>query len=51
LAVEETESLTDPMLLAEILEAREELEEASTAEEVDALRQANQSMSPFRYHT
>lgn len=37
----ETESLTDPMLLAEILEAREELEMASTPEEVDEIRQTN----------
>lgn len=39
---EETESLTDPMLLAEILEAREELEMAESAEEVDGLRRTNQ---------
>jgi molecular chaperone HscB len=39
---EETESLTDPMLLAEILEAREELEMAESAEEVEQLRRTNQ---------
>ena len=36
--------MTDPMLLAEILEAREELEMASSPEEVDELRQTNQGM-------
>ncbi len=39
--MEETDSLTDPLLLSEVLEAREELEEASSAEEVDRLREAN----------
>lgn len=38
---EETDSLADPMLLSDVLEAREELEEATTAEQVDQLRQAN----------
>jgi len=47
--VEETESLTDPMLLAEILEAREELEMASSPEEVDELRLTNQGMSPSHF--
>lgn len=42
LAHDETDSLTDPTLLAEILEAREELEYAETQEEVDELRAANQ---------
>jgi len=37
------------MLLAEILEAREELEMASSPEEVDELRQTNQSMSPSHF--
>lgn len=41
LAVAETESLTDPALLAEILEAREELDMATLAEEVDEIRQTN----------
>ena len=41
--------MTDPMLLAEILEAREELEMASSLEEVDELRQTNQGMSCFFY--
>jgi molecular chaperone HscB len=41
--VNETDSLTDPMLLAEILEAREELEMATTPEEVEEIRQTNQS--------
>jgi molecular chaperone HscB len=43
LEVNETDSLTDPMLLAEILEAREELEMATTPEEVEEIRQTNQS--------
>lgn len=38
---EETGKIDDPMLLAEILEAREELEEAETPEQVDRIRQAN----------
>lgn len=38
---EETDKIDDPMLLAEILEAREELEEAETHEEIDRIRQAN----------
>lgn len=38
---EETDKIDDPMLLAEILEAREELEEAETPEQVDRIRQAN----------
>ncbi|WVQ84491.1 Fe-S protein assembly co-chaperone HscB [Cryptococcus sp. DSM 104549] len=38
---EETDKLSDPMLLAEILEAREELEEAESQEEVDRIRAAN----------
>jgi molecular chaperone HscB len=38
---EETDSLTDPTLLAEILEAREELEEAASHDEVDDIRKAN----------
>ena len=42
---EETDSLTDPDLLMEVLEAREELEEATSAEQVDGLRQANHGMS------
>jgi hypothetical protein len=37
--------LTDPDLLMEVLEAREELEEATTAEQVEALREANHGMS------
>ncbi|ORY33366.1 hypothetical protein BCR39DRAFT_463736 [Naematelia encephala] len=41
LATDETDSLTDPMLLAEILEAREELDSATTKEEVDTIRAAN----------
>ncbi|WVO14253.1 Fe-S protein assembly co-chaperone HscB [Cryptococcus depauperatus] len=38
---EETDKMDDPILLAEILEAREELEEATTQEEVDSIRQIN----------
>ncbi|EAL19148.1 hypothetical protein CNBH2470 [Cryptococcus deneoformans B-3501A] len=38
---EETDKIDDPMLLAEILEAREELEDAQTPEEIDRIRQAN----------
>jgi hypothetical protein len=33
--------LTDPTLLAEILEAREELEEAASHDEVEEIRKAN----------
>lgn len=44
-ATEETDSITDPMLLAEILEAREELESAATEEEVTAIREANHRAS------
>lgn len=42
---EESDSLTDPDLLMEVLEAREELEEAESAEQVDALREANHGTS------
>lgn len=45
---EETDKIDDPMLLAEILEAREELEEAETPEQVDRIRQAN--IGPFSTH-
>jgi hypothetical protein len=45
LAVAETESLTDPGLLAEILEAREELDMATSPEEVDEIRQTNSGES------
>ncbi|WVR00267.1 Fe-S protein assembly co-chaperone HscB [Kwoniella sp. CBS 9459] len=38
---EETDKIDDPMMLAEILEAREELEEASAQEEVDRIRADN----------
>ena len=41
LAVTETDSLSDPGLLAEILEAREELESATSADEVETLRETN----------
>ena len=37
----EEESLADPELLTEILEAREELESAATTEKVDTLRKTN----------
>lgn len=43
--ISETDSLTDPTLLMEVMEAREELEGASTAEEVDSLRQQNDGTS------
>jgi len=39
--VTETDSLTDPGLLAEVLEAREELESAKSSEEVETLRKKN----------
>ncbi|OCF38211.1 Fe-S protein assembly co-chaperone HscB [Kwoniella heveanensis BCC8398] len=38
---EETDKIDDPMMLAEILEAREELEEASSQDEVDRIRADN----------
>lgn len=41
LATVETDALTDPALLAEIMEAREELESATTPEQVEAVRQTN----------
>ncbi|WWC64579.1 Fe-S protein assembly co-chaperone HscB [Kwoniella dejecticola CBS 10117] len=40
-ATDETDKLDDPMILAEILEAREELEEADIAEEIDRIRSVN----------
>lgn len=39
--VEETDSLTDPELLMEILEAREGLEEASSEDEMEVVRAKN----------
>lgn len=39
--IAESDSLTDPELLMEVMEAREELEEASTQEECDAVRESN----------
>jgi hypothetical protein len=47
--MEETDSLTDPMLLGEIMEAREELDEARTEDEVESLRTANGGMSQQRH--
>lgn len=47
LPTQETDSLTDPMLLAEILEAREELEEAETEDQVDQLRTSNHGASIY----
>ncbi|ORX40529.1 hypothetical protein BD324DRAFT_574695 [Kockovaella imperatae] len=41
-ATEESDSLDDPMLLAEIMEAREDLENAETKDEVDRLGEENQ---------
>ncbi|WWC72017.1 Fe-S protein assembly co-chaperone HscB [Kwoniella pini CBS 10737] len=40
-STEETDKLDDPMILAEILEAREELEEANTFEEIERIRTVN----------
>ena len=37
----ESDPVTDPELLMEIMEVREALEEATTTEEVEALRQTN----------
>lgn len=39
--MEETDSLTDPELLMEILEAREGLEEATSEAEMEAVRAKN----------
>jgi len=39
--IEETDSLTDPELLMEILDAREELEEAQTEEDMEKVRSIN----------
>lgn len=39
--VEESDSLTDPELLMEIMEAREQLDECSSQEECDAIRVSN----------
>ncbi|ODO05712.1 Fe-S protein assembly co-chaperone HscB [Cryptococcus amylolentus CBS 6273] len=38
---QETDKLDDPMLLMEVLEAREELEEAESQEEIDRIRSSN----------
>ncbi|WWD19628.1 Fe-S protein assembly co-chaperone HscB [Kwoniella shandongensis] len=38
---EETDKIDDPLLLAEILEAREELEEASNQDEIESIRASN----------
>ncbi|CAD6575427.1 MAG: hypothetical protein TREMPRED_001418 [Tremellales sp. Tagirdzhanova-0007] len=43
LATIETDSTADPELLGEILEAREELESATSVEAVETLRQVNSS--------
>ncbi|KAH8080541.1 Pyruvate/Phosphoenolpyruvate kinase-like domain-containing protein [Filobasidium floriforme] len=43
--IAESDSLTDPELLMEVMEAREELEEASTQEECDAVRESNRVKS------
>ncbi|WVW86157.1 Fe-S protein assembly co-chaperone HscB [Kwoniella bestiolae CBS 10118] len=40
-ATDETDKLDDPMMLAEILEAREELEEANNQEEIQRIRSDN----------
>ncbi|WWC94869.1 Fe-S protein assembly co-chaperone HscB [Kwoniella sp. B9012] len=40
-ATEETDKLDDPMMLAEILEAREELEEAESQEDIQRIRSDN----------
>ncbi len=45
LATVETDSLTDPGMLADILEAREELESATTSKEVETIRQTNTGKS------
>lgn len=47
--VDETESLHDPELLMEIMEFREELEEASTEDEVAELKQRNDGKPPVTY--
>lgn len=39
--IAEAESLEDPELLMEVLEAREELEEAASEEEVEGLKKRN----------
>ncbi|KAK8853213.1 Fe-S protein assembly co-chaperone HscB [Kwoniella newhampshirensis] len=38
---EETDKIDDPLLLAEILEAREELEDASSPDEIESIRSSN----------
>jgi hypothetical protein len=43
--IEETDSLTDPELLMDILDAREELEEAQTEEDMEKVRSINAGTS------
>lgn len=40
--ISESESLTDPELIMEVMEAREELDSADSREEVERIRQENQ---------
>jgi len=45
-ATQETDSITDPEILMEVLEAREELESAASEEEVTSIRENNHSAYP-----
>ena len=42
--IDETDSVTEPELLMEVMEIREALEEAQTEERVDQIRQDNKGM-------
>lgn len=48
--IDETDSVTEPELLMEVMEIREALEEAQSEEQVDQIRQDNEGHPPFLPH-